>query len=61
MATALREIRELKGLTQEDLATLSRLSRRTVGELELGHRKPRPSTRRKLARALKVKPEDIDI
>ena len=56
----LRELRESKGLTQDELATLADLSRNAVSDLELGHRKPRPSTRRKLAKALKVRPQDID-
>ncbi|KKK81052.1 hypothetical protein LCGC14_2817360 [marine sediment metagenome] len=58
MATSLRELREAKGLTQDDLARLAGIGRNTVWGLELGSRKPRPSTRRKLAKALKVLPED---
>ncbi len=55
----LRELRESRGLSQADLALLSGLSRRTIGELEAGNRKPYPSSRRKLARAFKVRPEAI--
>ena len=60
MATPLREIREARGLSQDDLARLADVGRNTVGGLEAGRRKARPSTRRKLARALKVKPQEID-
>ena len=55
----LKELRESKGLSQADLALLSGLNRRTIGEIESGSRKPYPSSRRKLARALKVRPEAI--
>ena len=55
----LKELRESKGLSQEDLALLSGLNRGTIGALEAGSRKPYPSSRRKLARALKVRPEAI--
>ena len=59
MATLLRELREAKGLSQDDLARLAGIGRNTVWGLEAGERKPRPSTRRKLARELKVRPEAI--
>ena len=59
MASHLREIRESKGLSQDDLVKLSGVAKGTIVDLELGRRKPRPSTRRKLAQALKVRPEDI--
>ena len=56
----LKELRESRGLSQADLALFSGLNRRTIGELEAGSRKPYPSSRRKLAKALKVKPQDIE-
>ncbi len=59
MPTPLKEIRESKGLSQEDLARLAGVARSSITDLEVGRRKPRPSTRRKLARALKVRPEGI--
>jgi transcriptional regulator with XRE-family HTH domain len=59
MAQPLREIRESKGLSQDDLARLSGVAKSTIVDLELGRRKPRPSTRRKLAQALGVRPEEI--
>lgn len=60
MPRPLREIRESKGLSQDDLVKLAGLAKGTIVDLELGRRKPRPSTRRKLARALKVRPEAIE-
>ena len=60
MASPLRELREKKGLSQADLAALSGVDRGTIIDLELGRRKPRPSTRRKLAKGLGVRPEEIE-
>ncbi len=60
MATPLKELRESKGFSQDDLSQASTVSKSVIVDLELRRRKPRPSTRRRLARALKVKPEDID-
>ncbi len=59
MATPLKELREAKGLSQDDLVKLAGVAKGTIVGLELGRQKPRPSTRRKLARALKVRPEAI--
>ncbi len=59
MATPLRELRESKGLSQDDLVKLAGVAKGTIVDLELHRRKPYPSTRRKLARALKVRPEAI--
>jgi transcriptional regulator with XRE-family HTH domain len=55
----LKEHRERRGLTQEELATLSGVSRPTIAALELGYRKAYPRTVKKLAKALKVKPETL--
>jgi len=59
MATPLKELREAKGLSQDDLVKLAGVAKGTIVGLELHRQKPRPSTRRKLARALKVRPEAI--
>jgi Helix-turn-helix. len=59
MAT-LKELRESRALAQRDLALLAGVSTNTILDLEKGRRPPRPSTRRKLARALKVRPHQID-
>ncbi len=55
----LKEHRERRGLTQEELATLSGVSRPTIAALELGYRRAYSSTTDKLAKALKVKPEEL--
>jgi transcriptional regulator with XRE-family HTH domain len=59
MATPLRVLRETKGLSQDDLARASGVSKSAIVDLELGRRKPRPSTRRRLAQALEIKPEEL--
>jgi transcriptional regulator with XRE-family HTH domain len=55
----LKEYRERRGLTQEELALLSGVSRPTIAALELGYRRAYSRTAQKLARALKVKLEDL--
>ena len=56
----LKELRESRALSQRDLARLAEVDETTIVDLEARRRKPRPSTRRKLARALKVKPRAIE-
>jgi transcriptional regulator with XRE-family HTH domain len=55
----LAEIREQKALTLHDLEELSGVGADGISKIENGHRKPRPSTLRKLARALGVEVEDF--
>ncbi len=55
----LREERKRSRLTQEELAVLSGVNRVTIARLETGASKAKPETARKLARALKVRPEDL--
>ena len=55
----LKEYRERRGLTQEELALLSSVSRPAIAALELGYRRAYPRTAQKLAKALKVKPEEL--
>ncbi len=55
----LKEHRNKRGLTQHELATLSGVSRPTIARLETTSTRATPETARKLARALKVKPEAL--
>jgi transcriptional regulator with XRE-family HTH domain len=55
----LRELRLKAAMTQADLAAASGVSRNTINRLEGGFPNPSPSTMRKLARALKVKPTQL--
>jgi transcriptional regulator with XRE-family HTH domain len=55
----LRELRERAALSQEDLAGKSGVSRATIADLEGDKRPARPSTRRKLAEALGVRPDEL--
>lgn len=56
----LREIRDKLALSQRDLSSLSGVGAATIARIEQGKQKARPITRRKLAKALGVKPVDID-
>ncbi len=55
----LRELRMRAAMTQIDLAERSGVARTTIIRLEGGEPNPLPSTVRKLARALKVKPHAL--
>ncbi len=56
----LKEERERSRLTQEELALISGVSRPTIAALETNpNRRATPETTRKLAKVLKVKPEDL--
>jgi transcriptional regulator with XRE-family HTH domain len=55
----LAELRERRALTLRDLSEMSSVAADTINQIELGHRKPRPSTLRKLARALEVDVEEF--
>ena len=57
--TRLREHRQHRTLTQDELEKLSGVSRPTIAALELGYRRAHPRTAAKLAKALRVKPEDL--
>ena len=54
----LREQRLRRALSQDELATMSKVSRTTIIKIEAG-RNAWPQTVRKLAKALRVKPEDL--
>jgi transcriptional regulator with XRE-family HTH domain len=55
----LAELREKRALTLRELSEMSGVAADTINQIELGHRKPRPSTLRKLARALEVDVEEF--
>jgi transcriptional regulator with XRE-family HTH domain len=50
----LAELRERHALTLRELSEMSGVAADTINQIELGHRKARPSTLRKLAKALDV-------
>ncbi len=60
MAT-LRYLRLQRHLTQEQLASAADVSPSTVYHIEAGKVRPRPSIVRRLARALAVMPEEIEV
>ena len=57
--TKLRRLRELRALSQRELAARAKLSVTTVNRIEVGQRKPLPRTVRQLAEALAVAPEEL--
>jgi transcriptional regulator with XRE-family HTH domain len=59
MNTNVRRLRELRALSQRELAARAGLSVTTVNRIEIGQRKPIPRTVRKLAGALGVSPEEL--
>lgn len=56
---AVRGLRAKAGLTQEDLADASGLSRNYVSDLELGKKQPTLSTIARLAEALGLRPHEL--
>lgn len=54
VAEQLAELRERRALTLRELSDMSGVAADTINQIELGHRKARPSTLRKLARALEI-------
>lgn len=54
MNANVRRLRELRALSQRELATQAGLSVTTVNRIETGQHKPMPRTVRKLAEALGV-------
>ena len=57
--TRLRELRLRAAMTQSELAERAGIARTTIIRLEQGHPEVLPTTVRKLARALRVKPTDL--
>ena len=59
MDANLRRLRELRALSQRELAARAHLSLTTVNRIESRRCKPMPRTVRKLAEALGVTPEKL--
>jgi transcriptional regulator with XRE-family HTH domain len=59
VAERLAELRERRALTLRELSKMSGVAADTINQIELGHRKARPSTLRKLARALEIEVENF--
>jgi transcriptional regulator with XRE-family HTH domain len=57
--TRLKALRILAAMTQAELAERSGVARTTIIRLEAGEPAPLPSTVRKLARALHVRPAEL--
>lgn len=57
--TRLRRAREARGLTQEDLASASAVSARTVANAERARGEPHPATKMLLARTLGMDPGEL--
>ena len=55
----LRSLRKQLALSQQDLERASGVAQHTISALESGKRGARPSTIRKLAEALDVKPREL--
>ena len=55
----LKDIRRRHGLSQVDLSIRSGVAQNTISDIETGRRDPRPSTLRKLAKALSVEVGDF--
>jgi transcriptional regulator with XRE-family HTH domain len=55
----LRGLRERAALTQRELGAKAGLTAATIQKLESGQQEARPTTMRKLARALRVKPAEL--
>jgi transcriptional regulator with XRE-family HTH domain len=59
MRLKLREVRERKFLSQQELADAAGTTKANISRLETGKQKPQMATVRKLAEALGVRPEDL--
>jgi len=57
---SLKELRKSHYISQEDLAKLADTTASTINRLEKGKQAPRYGTIRKIAKALGVKPSDIE-
>jgi len=55
----LKEFREQAGLSQVELARMTRIASPNLSAIENGRLAPWPKARRRLARALKTTPEEL--
>ncbi len=51
-----RHIREIRGLTQEELSVLTKMSKTFIGDIERAQKSPTTVSLEKIAKALGVKP-----
>jgi transcriptional regulator with XRE-family HTH domain len=58
--TTLKEWRLKKAINIRELSALTKVSTTTISHIEQGKQVARPLTRRKIANALGLKPEEID-
>jgi transcriptional regulator with XRE-family HTH domain len=56
----IRELRKSNYLTQEEMAAKAGIARRTLSRVETGAECPSGPTIRKIAKAVKVRPQDIE-
>jgi transcriptional regulator with XRE-family HTH domain len=57
--TALRELRQSRMYSQEELSELTGIAQASISNLERGKRQAQPRTVRKLAAALGVEPREL--
>lgn len=59
MGNRLREIRQERGMSLEDLARLSGVSKSTISRIELGESEPTQSVMCKICKALGLKLDEV--
>ena len=59
LGNRVRELREARGLRQEDLEERSGVDSQTISNIEVGRQMPRTQTLMKLAKGLGVRPGDL--
>ncbi len=59
MRLKLREVRERRFLTQQELADMIGTTKANISRMETGQQRPRPSTVKRLAEALGVSPDEL--
>ena len=59
LAQKIKDLRNRKGLSQEQLADAAKINLRTVQRIEAGETEPRGDTLTRIANALNIKPEEL--